>query len=164
MKPMSTAATTTEAGSVVVKELPAQDYLGQRFTSELTAIGHDVQAAFGRLYGRITEAGSTPSGPPFLIASPPAAGAMEVEVGAPCVPVPEPAPGLHSGHFDAGRAAVLLYRGPYEGIGRAYEDVFAWIGRNGFTPAGAAREVYLNGPAEAQTPNDYLTEVVVPVR
>ena len=161
---MSTATKPTEAGSVVVKDLPPQDYLGQRFTSKLTAIGPDVQAAFGRLYGRITDAGSTPSGPPFLIASQPLAGAMEVEVGAPCDPVPEPAPGLHSGHFDAGRAAVLLYRGPYEGISQAYEEVFEWIGRNGFTPAGAAREVYLNGPAEAQTPSDYLTEVVVPLR
>jgi effector-binding domain-containing protein len=161
---MPNAPTAAEVGNVVVKDLPAQDYLGQRFTSKLTTVGRDVQAAFAHLYGRIQEAGATPSGPPFLIASQPARGAMEVEVCAPCIPVPEPAPGMHAGRIESGRAAVLLHRGSYEAIGGAYEQVFEWIGRNGYSAAGAAREVYLNGPAEAPSPNDYLTEVVVPVR
>lgn len=156
--------TTAEVATVEVKELPAQDYLAERFTSELTVIGRDVQASFARLYGRISEAGSTPSGPPFLIASQPANGVMEVEVGAPCAPVPEPAPGMHGARLEAGRAAVLVHRGPYEQIGQAYDRVFEWIGRNGYSPAGAPREVYLNGPAEVQTPSEYLTEIIVPVR
>lgn len=161
---MTTAAKTAEVASVEVKELPAQDYLAERFTAELTLIGHEVQAAFARLYGRIAEAGSTPSGPPFLIASQPANGVMEVEVGAPCTPVPEPASGMRAGRLEAGPAAVLVHRGPYEQIGQAYDRVFEWIGRNGHSPAGAPREVYLNGPAEVQSPSDYLTEIIVPVR
>lgn len=161
---MSTAPTTPEVANVVIKELPAQDYLGQRFTAGLANVGRDVQAAYGRLFGRIKEAGSSVAGPPFLISSQPAGGVMEIEVCVPCSPVPEPAQGMHAGHLDPGRAATVLYRGPYDRMGKVYQQIFEWIERNGYSPAAAAREVYLNGPAEVQSPDGYLTDIIVPIR
>ena len=93
----SSVATTTE---VEIKDVPAQDYLGRRFTTKLVTVGQDVREAFARLYSRIEEAESRPAGPPFLIASQPSGGSMEIEVGAPCTPIPPAVDGLHAGHLD----------------------------------------------------------------
>lgn len=160
---MSTRTTSTAAPDVAIKELPAQSYLGRAFNSAVGSVGRDVQDAFGRLYARIGEAHSRPIGPPFLIASQPKDGAMQIEVGAPCDPVPEPTEGLHAGRLDATNAAVLLYRGRYEDIGPMYAKVFAWIGQHGYRQSGSPREVYLNGPGEVDSPADYLTEIIVPI-
>ena len=149
---------------VDVKQVPAQDYIGRRFVTSTSTVGRDVEHAFNLLYELIASAKAQPAGPPFLMASAPSEGKIEIEVGAPCTPVPEPTEGLHAGHLDGGRVASLLYRGPYELIGKAYEELFAWIGRNGSSPRGDAREVYLNGPGEVERPSDYLAEIVVPIR
>lgn len=155
---MSTPVTTWK---VTIEERTAQEYLGRRFTSRVETVGSDVQTAFARLYARIAEGGSHPTGPPFLIASPPKDGVMDIEVGAPCVPVPEPSEGLHAGRLPGGRFAVLVHRGAYEDMARSYEELLSWIGRHGYRADGPVREVYLNGPAEAMSPADYLTELVV---
>lgn len=155
--------TTTDALKVEIKELPAQEYLGRRFVAALDSVGHDVQEGFGLLYKRISEARSRPAGPPFLIASQPSGGVMEIEVGAPCDPVPAPPEGMHAGRLDGGPSAVLLYRGPYDKIGPVYGRLFAWIAEHGHRPAGPPREVYLNGPDQVRSADEYITELVVPI-
>lgn len=161
---MTDAMTTAEIGEIQIRELPVRNYLGEHFASPTTEVGRNVQGAFASLYSQIERARSRPAGPPFLIASPPKDGVMEIEVGAPCNPVPEPAPGQHAGKLDACRAAATLYRGPYERIGQVYGQVFRWIGEHGYRPAGAPREVYLNGPGDVQDSAGYLTEVVIPIQ
>ena len=160
---MPTEPTTSVALDVAIRELPAQDYLGRSFASPVDSVGRDVQDAFSRLYARIAQAGSRPTGPPFLTASQPTDGVIRIEVGAPCQPVPQPAEGLHAGRLEAGRGAVVLHRGPYDRIGPLYGQLFAWIARHGYRQAGAPREVYLNGPDEAASPDAYLTELVIPI-
>ncbi len=164
---MSSTTHTAPAPSVrvsvdiEVRDLPAQEYLGKRFTSFVGSVGPDVQAALAGLYGRIQDAGAAPAGHPFLIASQPTLkGKMDIEVGAPCAPVPEPAAGQHRGRLEAGKAAVATHRGPYDQIGPVYGALFEWASANGHRPAGPPREVYLN---EAQNPADYLTEVILPI-
>ena len=160
---METASLQVEL-SVEVKDLPAQDYLGKLITTGPESVGGLVQQAFGELYACIGEAKSSPTGPPFLIASEPVGGTMEIEVGAPCQPVPKPATGLHRGRLEACRAAVAVYRGPYEQIGPVYPRLLTWVTDHGYQPAGRTREVYLNGPDEATSPADYLTELILPLR
>jgi effector-binding domain-containing protein len=149
---------------VKVDDLAAQDYLGCRFESPLETVGLNVQKAMAGLYTHIQASGSAPSGPPFLIASQPSGGSMSIEVGAPCAPVPNPGYGQHRGQLEATAAVVALYRGPYEGIGPVYEEVFRWASTHGYGQAGAPREVYLNGPDEVTSSSEYLTQVVLPVR
>lgn len=160
---MRNEPTSTDVTKVSINELPAQDYLGLTMRSPVGSVGQDVQNAFRRLYTRIAEAHSRPDGPPFLIAAPPKDGTIEIEVGAPCTPVPQPTEGLRAGRLEAGRAAVLVYRGPYDGIGPMYTKLFAWIGQHGYRETGPPREIYLNGPDDVKSPADYLTQLVVPV-
>ena len=147
-----------------MRDLPAQDYLGKRFPSAVGSVGSEVQAAFAGLYETISSNGATPTGPPFLMASQPTLrGKMDIEVGAPCAPVPAPGAGQHRGRLEAGKAAVAVFRGPYDQIGPIYTALYEWAGRNGHRPAGPPREVYLNSPDEVSGPADYLTEVILPI-
>lgn len=59
-------------------------------------------------------------------------------------------------------AAVLLL-GDYESIARFYPDIYAWIDENGYVPAGPLMEIYLEHPGSGAAPEDYETEVHVPV-
>lgn len=161
--PVDSAPMVAGIVKIEIRDVAGQDYLGKRFTSALESVGGDVQAAMRELYQRIESAGSAPSGPPFLITSQPDRGSMSLEAGAPCAPVPEPAGGQHRGRLEPGKAAVALYRGPYDKIGPVYGAIFEWSARQGRRPAGAPREVYLNGPDEVASAADYLTEVVLPV-
>lgn len=146
-----------------MKHLGAQEYLGKRFSSSLGSVGPEVASAISGLYLRIQDSGAVPAGPPFLVAGQPSGGRMEIEVGAPCAPVPEPAPGQHRGHLEASTAAVTRHRGPYDTIGPLYAALFEWAARNGYRPAGNPREVYLNSPSNAASPADYLTELILPI-
>ncbi len=164
---MSSTTHTAPAPSVrisveiEVRDLPAQEYLGKRFTSLVGSVGPDVQSALAGLYGRIQAAGATPTGHPFLIASQPTLkGKMDIEVGAPCAPVPEPGADQHQGRLEAGRAAVATHRGAYDQIGPVYSALFEWVGTHGHRPAGPPREVYLN---DVTNPADQLTEVILPI-
>ena len=159
----ATISTISRETEVEIKDLPGQEYLGTRFTAALGSIGPEVVAAFTTLYGRLQDSGSVATGPPFLIAAPPEQGRLQVEVGAPCSPVPEPAPGQHRGRLLPGKAAVTRHRGPYDQIGGVYTALFEWAARTGHRPAGNPREVYLNSPDEVASPADFLTEVILPI-
>lgn len=64
----------------------------------------------------------------------------------------------------AGRHAVLLYKGPYTGLPKAYEQLFKnWLPSSGETPANApAFEIYLNSPMDTE-PEQLLTEICLPL-
>ena len=61
---------------------------------------------------------------------------------------------------------MAVHKGPYTTIGPLYTAMFAWLAKNGYRVAGPVREVYLVGPGPggASEPDDYVTEVQVPVQ
>jgi AraC family transcriptional regulator len=61
-----------------------------------------------------------------------------------------------------GPAAVTIHAGPYEQLQAAYAALEEWIITNGFRPAGAPWEAYLNDPADHPDPQDWKTEVCWP--
>lgn len=62
-----------------------------------------------------------------------------------------------------GRFVSVLHTGPYPGISKAYERLFAYMGEHRFAPAGPSRELYLNDPGEVPE-EELLTEVQFPVQ
>jgi effector-binding domain-containing protein len=60
------------------------------------------------------------------------------------------------------KAATVVYKGPYDGIGKAYNSLLRWIESNGYNVAGPNRETYHNDP-EKTKPEDLVTEIQVPV-
>ncbi|HEV8068165.1 MAG TPA: AraC family transcriptional regulator [Planctomycetaceae bacterium] len=62
-----------------------------------------------------------------------------------------------------GPAAVTIHFGPYDQLQAAYAALEEWIAQNGFRPAGAPWESYLNDPGDYPNPQDWKTEVCWPV-
>ena len=60
------------------------------------------------------------------------------------------------------KVASVMYKGPYEGLGKAYNAVLRWVEANGYHVIGPNREIYFNEPAKTK-PEDLVTEVQVPV-
>jgi effector-binding domain-containing protein len=148
---------------VEVREYPDQDYLGTDFDAPLAAVGESVAAAYGRIFAHLVMERVQPAGPPFLIAAPPAGDRIHVLAGVPTATASNGSGDLRPGRLAGGRAAVTEHHGPYDQLALVYEDLRVWVASHGYVATGWPREVYLNDPAEAAGPADYLTEVVWPI-
>lgn len=58
-----------------------------------------------------------------------------------------------------GNAVVVHYKGPYEQIEKAYQQIDEWLSKNNKLRAGPPIEVYLNDPAMVKDKNELLTDV-----
>lgn len=61
-------------------------------------------------------------------------------------------------------AACLMHRGPYSTLRETYNLLFRWIDDEGYEPADNARESYIDGIWNREDPEDWLTEVQVPIK
>lgn len=61
-------------------------------------------------------------------------------------------------------AACIIHKGPYNTIGMSYSAVNRWIEENGYEIVGQPRESYLDGIWNKENPEEWLTEIQVPVR
>ena len=159
---MSVRSATEAALEVEIRGLALQPYLGKRFRTPTSGVGSGVREGYAELFAKLAASGVTPVAPPFLVASPPRAGAMDIELGVPCASPPA-AGDLFAGTLPGGRAAVTTYRGPYDAIGPTYEALSRWIFTNGHTMAGPPREVFLTGPEDVASPDEHVTELVWPI-
>ena len=62
------------------------------------------------------------------------------------------------------QAATIRFSGPYEGTMEASEKLAAWIEQNGYVFDGQIRGYGIVMPCPGVAPEDYLTELQVPVR
>lgn len=61
-------------------------------------------------------------------------------------------------------AACVIHKGPYNTIGLAYSAVTKWIEENGYTVTGQPRESYIDGIWNKENPEEWITEIQVPVQ
>ncbi len=60
--------------------------------------------------------------------------------------------------------ASIIHNGSYKRLSEAYNELFRWIGANGYRPTGPARELYLKCSMPVrQDDESYMTEIQVPV-
>ena len=83
-------------------------------------------------------------------------------VGVPVPPGAKVAAPLMKGEYKYTLVARTMYKGPYNGVASTYAAVFAFIGRNGYRPAGPIMEMFWNDPMTVP-PAELLTEIIVPV-
>lgn len=57
----------------------------------------------------------------------------------------------------------VYHKGPYETIGEAYAYLMKYAKANGFRVAGLARECYIDGIWNKESPDEWLTEIQLPV-
>jgi DNA-binding transcriptional MerR regulator len=59
--------------------------------------------------------------------------------------------------------ASILHKGPYETLGRSYKEVYERVEKNGYKASDLSREVYIDGCWNKENPEDWLTEIQVPI-
>ncbi len=60
-------------------------------------------------------------------------------------------------------AVCLYHKGRYEKLGEAYAFAYKWLEDNGYTPAARPREFYIDGIWNKENPEDWLTEIQIPI-
>lgn len=70
---------------------------------------------------------------------------------------------IRFGTLPPARVLSILHKGPYENIGEAYAFIMKYAEVNGYKVAGLARECYIDGIWNKETPEEWLTEIQLPV-
>jgi effector-binding domain-containing protein len=140
---------------------------------QLTAVIHltvpreQMQSVMGpglsELRSALAAQGITPTGPWFTHHYKITPEIFDFEIGVP-VDVTIAASGrVKAGQLPATQVARAVYRGPYQGLPAAWNELMEWIKTNGHKHAADLWEVYAIGPDADQDPAHFETELYRPL-
>lgn len=66
--------------------------------------------------------------------------------------------------LSAAKVLSIFHKGPYDSIGEAYAFIMRYAELNGYQLAGLARECYIDGIRNKENPEEWLTEIQLPIR
>ncbi len=141
---------------------PGDEVLHVEASTSLSGLGSAVGTAIQQLLAQATGSGLRSAGPPEVsylneVTSTPLRIAVELPVTGRVMD----AKGVY--HRAGCQLARTIHRGPYEQIGEAHRAVADWAASNGYHVSGPPTEVYLAGPEAGREPQEYLTEILLPV-
>ena len=117
----------------------------------------------GELMAALDAQGVAPAGPWYSHHLRMDPGVFDFEIGVP-VSAPVKAAGrVVPGQLPAATVARAVYRGPYEGLGAAWDEFHAWIASQGLTPTADLWECYVAGPESGSDPAAWRTELNQPL-
>jgi len=61
-------------------------------------------------------------------------------------------------------AAVIMHKGGYDSLRKSYSKILSWIDENGYEIIDNARESYIDGCWNRENPDDWRTEIQIPVK
>jgi len=144
------------------KERLETPYLFLDHTGDYRGLGTSIRA----LQGLARAGGAQPSGDLFgLFYDDPASTPIHALRSRVCLPV---APGsiaptgLGIDVLPRKTVAYVQVSGPYDQVGRGIADLFEYLQRMGWVPAGPVREVYLVNPGAVSNPDQLITEIQLP--
>ena len=88
---------------------------------------------------------------------------FDIEIG---FPVAEEVPvegELYMSKTYGGRAVTGMHKGSYDGLEKAYGEIFKYMEENALEPAGVFYDFYLNDPTDTQE-DELLTKIVISVK
>jgi effector-binding domain-containing protein len=133
-----------------VRERREAVVLSKSLTVRLADLPAAIGSSFGQAYAHLGRLRVTSSDAPFVVylGQPgPDDAPFDIQICAPVALPVEPPAGWTCVTLPAGQFASVVHAGPYETLGAAYDELTAWIGREGLAVAGPPREVYLTGPS-----------------
>lgn len=122
-------------------------------------------ALFGEIFACIHQQNIAPVGPPLVIyhdceykeTDP------DVEALIPVARAGTPAGRVQFVTLNAVMMATVIHSGGYDTLSSAYTALLHWTEANGYQWDGPNREVYLRGPGAKITPDQYVTEIQMPI-
>jgi effector-binding domain-containing protein len=154
-----------------VREVEARPTVCVRIQAPANTL-QDVFARYpGTVADQIQEAGAEVTGRLFARYHNFSTELVDVEIG---IPVAAPIPGLPSvaevpagevgsGELPAGRVAVTVHRGSYDGLSATYERLHDWIHASGMSEGSGPWEDYVDDPGDMSDMTDVRTEVFWPL-
>ena len=122
----------------------------------------DISSKMGKSYGKLfAVAGQQQLKPGKVMAiyrTSSAPWIFDVAVEVDKEPPQQPA-GVQFKSTDSGDGIVVHFKGPYEQLFKAYQQIDDWLQKNNKQRSGPSMEVYLNEPATVKDKNDLLTDV-----
>lgn len=163
--------TTTERSpamspDIVVKDQPEVHALVMRRRTGRDGIAATLAEILPAVFDHAQRNGLAMAGPPFTRYPEIGMGSLVMEGGVPLLAPPADAPGegIEVLTIPAGPAAVTVHRGPYDTLPDSYRVLEAWLDREGRTPDGPPREVYVTDPGDHPDPATWETEIIQPLR
>ncbi len=62
------------------------------------------------------------------------------------------------------KMASIVHHGPFSTIGQTFDTLFEWMQQNNYTSDGPIREIYHKGEWATDDPNEYITELQIPIK
>lgn len=127
----------------------------------------DLSETLGRMYRAVNAAianqGVEPSGSPFARYHT-FGTTIDLEAGLPVKTAIEEEGEVKPSQLPGGPAAMAVHAGPYEGLRATYDAISSWMERAGRQAGGPPWEIYLTDPSVEPDPNNWLTQVIWPLR
>ncbi len=155
-----------------IRELTPRPSAAVRLTQPMDEL--DLAALFEEhlpnIAHRLADMGVEPAGPPYGRYHQFGPDVADVEIG---IPTAMPAPNLRpvaeseagelgASELPGGEVAILVHRGPYDGLRQAYDGLHEWIHAQGREEAAGPWESYVDDPGEVDEA-DLRTEVCWPL-
>ena len=131
-----------------LSERPAQAALTIRTRTAVQDLPQLIGKAYSAIIQHLTQLGQYPAGAPFAAYYNMDMQNLDIELGFPLAEPLPPGGDIMPVIYPAGDYASLLYVGPYDQCGPAYEELTHFIQEQGREPTGVAFEYYLNDPSE----------------
>lgn len=141
---------------------PAQQVLSIRTHTSIQELPQTLGKAYGAIEQYLGEIGEIPGGAPFVAYYNMDMQNLDIEAGFPVLKQLVGRGEIQSSVIPGGEKATCIYTGPYNEIASAYEELSAWITRQGYRASGVAYEFYLNDPAETP-PQELQTQILFPL-
>jgi effector-binding domain-containing protein len=149
--------------SCELKEQAAQPTLTVRATTPVQGLPQVLGQAYGAIAQCLGQMGEQPAGPPFVLYHNMDMQALDIEAGFVVTRKLSNQGQVQAGEIPAGQFASVLYTGPYDQCGSAYEALTQFIQASGREATGVSYEFYLNDPQQTP-PHELQTLIMFPIK
>jgi effector-binding domain-containing protein len=126
-------------------------------------IQQSMHGALGEVTDLLKEQGIPVTGPWFAHHHRRPTDTFDFDVCFPIAGTIQPSGRVENGETPATEVLRTVYRGPYDGLPRAWPEFVEWIEANEYKTRGDAYEVYTVGPREESDPANWQTEMNYPL-
>lgn len=153
----------TMSYDITQQSLPETTVLFQRARVEHAKIAEALGKILPAVFGHATANGVTMVGPPFCRYVQWGPALVSIEAGMPVAAGTAGTKDIEVAVWPAGKAAVTIHTGPYDGLADAHAALELYLHDNGLTASAPPHEIYLTDPGEVPDPAQWKTQVVWPL-
>lgn len=140
-------------------ETELQPVLSQRHVTSFENLPIVIGKTYDAIFSFLAEIDEPPFDMPFIAYYNMDMAQLDVEIGVPVARPIESRDNMHASYIPAGKKAVGMYKGPYQGMREIYEAMNQWLSEHHHDPTGVVYEFYYNSPDEVPE-SELLTKIM----